>query len=176
MVAELIFGDQKRKRTRKNDNHMMTSTPPALKGPFHAKSGPWYINASSSHTLWHRAYAPCSKRAFGMFLRARHVLDACIHIRTVLFQAVGRSRLLILAPLSNPEIKSRIREKIHGGQHFLRITLYDSNGCAGLLVFLCVSSTCGAASRQPYKPESRNGEFSWNKVLELTSKRDTAVA
>ena len=46
-----------------------------------------------------------------MSLRARRVLDACI----IHFEAVGRSRLLILAALSNAGIKSRIREKIPGG-------------------------------------------------------------
>ena len=46
-----------------------------------------------------------------MSLGARRVLDACI----IHFETVGRSRFLILAPLPNPGIKSRIREKIPVG-------------------------------------------------------------
>ena len=67
-----------------------------------------------------RTQALCNERAFGMSLRARRVLDACI----IHFEAVGRSRLLILAPLSNPGIKSRIREKIPGGW---RTTCHDNH-------------------------------------------------
>ena len=40
-----------------------------------------------------------------------------------MFCAVRQGCLPILAPLSNPGIKSRIREKIPGGQHFLTITV-----------------------------------------------------
>ena len=67
-----------------------------------------------------RTQALCNERAFGMSLRARRVLDACI----IRFEAVGRSRLLNLAPLSNPGIKSRIREKIPEGW---RTTFHDNH-------------------------------------------------
>ena len=75
---------------QENDNHMMTNT--SWKDP-------------------HVVDRTRNERAFGMSLRARRVLDACI----IHFEAVGWSRLLILAPLSSPGIKSRIREKIPGG-------------------------------------------------------------
>ena len=84
---------------------------------------------------------------------------------------LGRSRLLLLAPLSNPGIKSRIRQKIPGGwrttfhdNHSVRLKLnWISNlhgtkskqrmcGVASVST-VCVSSTCIATSQHPYKPE-----------------------
>ena len=91
--------DQKRKPTRKrqshDDKHPLGRTLPRRKWP----SPPRVYRAIK--------LALCNERAFGMSLRARRVLDACI----IHLEAVGRSRLLILAPLSNPGIKSRIREE-----------------------------------------------------------------
>ena len=98
-----------RKRQSHDDKHF-------LEGPFHVESGQGYVEPSSLHTLW---IALCNEKTFGMSLRA-HVLDPCI----IHFEAVGRSRLLIPAPLSNPGIKSGIREKIPGGW---RITFHDNH-------------------------------------------------
>ena len=50
-----------------------------------------------------------------------------------------------------------------------------SNGCAGLLVILCVFSAWLTTSQHPvnqHKPqESRNGRSDWNKILVFTSKK-----
>ena len=115
-----------------------------------------------------------------MSLKARRVLNACINQ----FEAVGRSRLLILAPLSNPGIKSRIREKIPGGQHVMTITLhglygpYDSNWISNLhgtrfkpwmcgvasvsMCFFYMHCHCTAPVQTGRKP---TGQYSWNKTL-----------
>ena len=114
-----------------------------------------------------------TQELFGVFLRS----SSCSwYLYTSwYFEAVGRSRFLILA-LSNPGIKS-IKEEIPGGEHFLTVTLYGmiqtgfrtcmapafSHGYAGLLVF---SSTYVATSQHPFKPEdSWDGQSSSNIVL-----------
>ena len=142
-----------------------------------------------THVVY-RTQALCNKRALGMSLRARRVLDACI----IHFGAVGRIRFLILAPLSNPGIKSRIREKIPGGQHFMTITLhglyglFDSNWISNLhgtrlkprmrgaaSVSMCFFyMCCHFTTRKP--EESQDRQSSWKITFEFTSKHDTSVA
>ena len=53
-----------------------------------------------------------------------------------------------------------------------------SKGCAGLLVFPCVSSTCVDTSQDLYKPEESQkiGQSSGKKTSEFTSKHDPSFA
>ncbi len=96
--------DQKRKPTRLT-TITWRQTPLGRTLP-HRKWPRVYRAIKLTHVV-ERTQALCNERAFGMSLRARRILDACI----IHLEAVGRSRLLILAPLSNPGMKSRIREE-----------------------------------------------------------------
>ena len=89
-----------RKRRSHDDQHL-------LEGPFDVESGPGYVEPSSLHKLWRELKHFARKELFGMSLRARRVLDA----DTLHFEAVGRSRLLILER-KFPET---------GGQHFMTL-------------------------------------------------------
>ena len=172
-MAELFGWDQKRKQTRKRQSH--DDKHHLLEGPFHVKSGPGYIS--------HQAYTCCGEDSSPLQQKSvwgvpeSSSCSSCLHTYSH-FETVGRSRFLILAPLSNPGIKSRIREKIPGGW---RTTFHDihserfkldfktcmaqglSNGCAGLLVFLCVSSACvtNQKKRRPldFSPPKRGDEW-----------------
>ena len=103
-----------KKTNKTNDNHMMTNT--SWKDPSTSKVAQGILYRAVKLTqVVERTRALCNTRAFGISLRARR-----IH-----FEAVGRSRLLILAPLSISGIKSRTERKFleAGGQHFMTITL-----------------------------------------------------
>ena len=109
--------EKKTENEKENDNHMMTNT--SWEDASTSKVAQGRRAIKLTHVV-DRTQALCNERASGMSLRARRVLDACI----IHFEAAGRSRLLILAPLSSPGIKSRIRDKIPGGW---RTTFHDNH-------------------------------------------------
>ena len=109
-IRVLFLGVQNRKRTRTRRSHNDTS-PLKDASALRLAVAKGSIEPSSLHTFW-RELKHLRHRNFGG-----------VPEEPVMFWAVRQSRLLILAPLSNPGIKSRIREKIPGGQHFLTITV-----------------------------------------------------
>ena len=81
MVAELILGDQKDKRTRKRQSQ--DDKRHLLEGPLPRQKCPRVYKPSSLHMLCRELKHFATKEPFGVFLKARHVLDACIHIHTL---------------------------------------------------------------------------------------------
>ena len=154
MVAELIIGDQKRKANEKTTITWWQAPP---------------LGRTRPRQEWPRVYKPSSCTCCGeksstlqqrSFWGVPESLSCswCLHTYSH-FEVLGPSRLLILAPLSNPGTKPRIREKFledyiswqslckiqTGFQTCIAPGL--SNGCVGLLVFLCDSSTCVPTSQ-----------------------------
>ena len=75
MVAELILGDQEQTRKRQSRDDKR-----------HLLEGPRVYRAIKLTHVAERTQALCitsQQKSFGVFLRARHVLDACIHINTL---------------------------------------------------------------------------------------------
>ena len=82
MVAELILGDQKEKRTRKRQSH--DDKRHLLEGPLPRQKWPRAYKPSSLHMLWRELKHFATKEPFGV-LKSHHVLDACMHIHTLKF-------------------------------------------------------------------------------------------